>query len=31
MNDKEFIFAPLPKELMVIFKAKGLVNWIKEN
>ena len=31
INDKEFKFAPLPKELMAIFKAKGLVNWIKEN
>jgi 3-isopropylmalate dehydratase small subunit len=31
VNDKEFKFAPLPKELMAIFAAKGLVNWIKEN
>ena len=31
VNDKEFKFAPLPKELMAIFQAKGLVNWIKEN
>jgi 3-isopropylmalate dehydratase small subunit len=31
VNDKEFEFAPLPKELMAIFAAKGLVNWIKEN
>ena len=31
INDKEFKFAPLPKELMAIFAAKGLVNWIKEN
>lgn len=26
---KEFKFAPLPDELMEIFAAKGLVNWIK--
>ncbi|MFK5927703.1 MAG: aconitase/3-isopropylmalate dehydratase large subunit family protein [Desulfuromusa sp.] len=31
VNDKEFKFAPLPDELMAIFAAKGLVNWIKEN
>ncbi len=31
VNDKEFKFAPLPEELMAIFAAKGLVNWIKEN
>ena len=31
INDKEFKFAPLPEELMAIFAAKGLVNWIKEN
>jgi len=31
INDKEFKFAPLPKELMAIFEAKGLVNWIKKN
>ncbi len=31
VNDKEFKFAPLPKELMAIFQAKGLVNWIREN
>jgi len=31
VNEKEFKFAPLPKELMAIFQAKGLVNWIKEN
>ena len=30
-RDKEFKFAPLPKELMAIFAAKGLVNWIKKN
>jgi len=28
--DKEFTFAPLPEKLMNIFKAKGLVNYIKE-
>ena len=31
VNDKEFKFSPLPEELMDIFQAKGLVNWIKEN
>jgi len=31
VNEKEFTFAPLPKELMAIFEVKGLVNWIKEN
>lgn len=31
INDKVFSFAPLPNELMAIFAAKGLVNWIKEN
>jgi len=31
VNNKEFKFAPLPKELMAIFAAKGLVNWIKKN
>jgi homoaconitate hydratase family protein/3-isopropylmalate dehydratase small subunit len=31
VNEKEFKFAPLPKELMAIFEAKGLVNWIKKN
>jgi len=31
VNEKEFKFAPLPKELMAIFEAKGLVNWIKQN
>ncbi|MBC8384936.1 MAG: 3-isopropylmalate dehydratase large subunit [Candidatus Cloacimonetes bacterium] len=31
VNEREFKFAPLPKELMAIFQAKGLVNWIKEN
>jgi len=28
---KSFPFAPLPQKLMEIFKAKGLVNFIKEN
>ncbi len=31
VNDREFKFAPLPDELMAIFAAKGLVNWIREN
>jgi 3-isopropylmalate dehydratase small subunit len=31
INGKEYKFAPLPQELMAIFAAKGLVNWIKEN
>ncbi len=31
VNGKEFKFAPLPNELMAIFAAKGLVNWIKAN
>lgn len=31
VNSQEFTFAPLPDELMAIFAAKGLVNWIKEN
>lgn len=31
INAREFTFAPLPEELMAIFAAKGLVNWIKEN
>ncbi len=31
VRDKELKFAPLPKELMAIFAAKGLVNWIKKN
>ena len=30
VNGKLFNFAPLPKELMAIFQAKGLVNWIKK-
>ena len=31
INDTEIKFAPLPDELLAIFKAKGLVNWINEN
>lgn len=31
VNDREFRFTPLPDELMAIFAAGGLVNWIKEN
>ncbi len=31
INDSVLSFAPLPDELMAIFAAKGLVNWIKEN
>jgi 3-isopropylmalate dehydratase small subunit len=31
VNDQKFTFAPLPDELMAIFAAKGLVNWIKGN
>ena len=31
VGDEEFKFAPLPKELMAIFSAKGLVNWAKAN
>lgn len=31
INKKEYKFAPLPAELMAIFAAKGLVNWVKEN
>jgi homoaconitate hydratase family protein/3-isopropylmalate dehydratase small subunit len=31
INDKIFNFAPLPDKLMEIFKAKGLVNFIKKN
>ena len=31
VNDKVFKFSPLPKELMAIFQAKGLVNWIKNH
>jgi len=29
VGGKEFAFAPLPDKLMKIFKAKGLVNYIK--
>ena len=31
INDTQIKFAPLPDELLAIFKAKGLVNWINEN
>ncbi len=31
INDETYEFAPLPDELMEIFAAKGLVNWIKNN
>ncbi len=31
INEKEFKFSPLPAELMEIFAAKGLVNWIVNN
>ncbi|MDD5569739.1 MAG: aconitase/3-isopropylmalate dehydratase large subunit family protein [Bacteroidales bacterium] len=31
INDKEFKFTPLPSKLVGIFKAKGLVNWVKNN
>ncbi|MCF6342841.1 MAG: aconitase family protein, partial [Bacteroidales bacterium] len=31
VGNKEFSFAPLPQKLMGIFKAKGLVNFIREN
>jgi len=31
INSKVYKFAPLPNELMAIFAAKGLVNWIKNN
>jgi 3-isopropylmalate dehydratase small subunit len=30
IGEKEFPFAPLPEKLMNIFKARGLVNYIKE-
>jgi 3-isopropylmalate dehydratase small subunit len=29
IEDTEFRFAPLPSKLMEIFKAKGLVNYVK--
>jgi len=29
VGDKDFAFAPLPDKLLGIFKAKGLVNYIK--
>ncbi|NOR44698.1 MAG: 3-isopropylmalate dehydratase/homoaconitate hydratase family large subunit [Candidatus Delongbacteria bacterium] len=31
INDTEIKFAPLPDELLAIFEAKGLVNWMNEN
>jgi homoaconitate hydratase family protein/3-isopropylmalate dehydratase small subunit len=31
VGEKVFSFAPLPQKLMEIFKAKGLVNFIREN
>ena len=31
INDKGFAFEPLPEKLMNIFKAKGLVNYVKGN
>jgi hypothetical protein len=31
VGNKSFNFAALPEKLMNIFKAKGLVNFIKEN
>jgi 3-isopropylmalate dehydratase small subunit len=31
INDKVFKFAPLPKQLLAVFKAKGLVNYLNEN
>jgi len=30
LNDKEYVFPPLPEKLMQIIEKKGLVNWIKE-
>jgi 3-isopropylmalate dehydratase small subunit len=29
IGNKQFEFAPLPSKLMEIFKAKGLVNYVK--
>jgi hypothetical protein len=29
IGGKEFSFSPLPAKLMEIFKAKGLVNYVK--
>lgn len=31
INDKVFKFAPLPQQLLAVFKAKGLVNYLNEN
>ncbi|MFA6924396.1 MAG: aconitase/3-isopropylmalate dehydratase large subunit family protein [Bacteroidales bacterium] len=31
INENEFRFSPLPSKLVGIFKAKGLVNWVKNN
>ncbi len=31
INENKINFAPLPTELLAIFQAKGLVNWINEN
>jgi 3-isopropylmalate/(R)-2-methylmalate dehydratase large subunit len=31
VDDKSFSFEPLPEKLMNIFKAKGLVNYVKGN
>ncbi len=31
VGERVFPFAPLPQKLMEIFKARGLVNFIKEN
>jgi len=31
INGKEHKFAPLPDELLAVFKAKGLVNYLNEN
>ncbi|MCD6245624.1 3-isopropylmalate dehydratase large subunit [candidate division WOR-3 bacterium] len=31
IGNKRFEFAPLPKKLMEIIEAKGLVNWIKQH
>lgn len=31
INDKIFKFAPLPSQLLAVFKAKGLVNYLNEN
>ncbi len=31
INDNVFKFAPLPQQLLAVFKAKGLVNYLNEN